>query len=60
MDVERGKKLYLASKQILVQNKRVVYNVIYDQCSPSMQELLMGHEEFKKESGNYNVVWLLQ
>ena len=35
-------KLYLKDRQIFIRNKRVVYNIIYGQCSPSIQEVLIG------------------
>jgi hypothetical protein len=52
-------KLFLSNKHTLTQNKRVVYDVIYGQCSPAMQENLMGHDDFATESANFNVQWLL-
>ncbi len=52
-------KLFLSNKQTLVQNRRVVYNILYGQCSPSLQEVLMGIEDFKAKSSGFDVPWLL-
>jgi len=52
-------KLYLKDRQTLITNKRVVYNIIYGQCSPSIQEVLMGDKDYKAKSDNFEVKWLL-
>jgi len=35
-------KLCLKDRQTLIRNKRVVYNIIYGQCSPSIHEVFLG------------------
>ena len=52
-------KLYLKDRQTLITNKRVVYNIIYGQCSPSIQEVLMGDKDYKDKSDDFDVKWLL-
>jgi len=52
-------KLYLKDRQILIRNKRVVSNIIYGQCSPSIQEVLIGDMDYKDKSDNFDVKWLL-
>jgi len=52
-------KLYLKDRQILKRNNRVVYNIIYGQCSPSIQEVLIGDKDYKDKSDNFDFKWLL-
>ena len=53
-------KLYLKDRQTLNTNTRVVYNIIYGQCSPSIQEVVIGDKDYKDKSDNFDVKWLLE
>ena len=52
-------KLYLKDRQTLIRNKRAVYNIIYCQYSPSIQEVLLGDKDYKNKSDDFDVKWLL-
>ncbi len=52
-------KPYLKDGQTLIRNKQVVYNIIYGQCSPSIQEILIGDKDHKNKSDDSDTKCLL-
>jgi len=59
MEMEGRDEAVFKDRQILMRNKRVVYNIIYGQCSPSIQEVLIGDKDYQDKSDNFEVKWLL-
>ncbi len=53
-------KQYIDGKRILRENHRVLYGVIWGQCSPSLQAVIKGLPDFLLRSTKYDVEWLLK
>jgi hypothetical protein len=53
-------KVYLDGKKLIRENKRVLFTIIWGQCSPSLQAVVKGLDDFLTNFSTYNTKWLLE
>ena len=52
-------KLFIADKQMMNKNKRVTYKMMFGQCSPSLQEVIIANKDYKVKSESFDIKWLM-